>query len=68
MGILVTQCAKGSGLLSLEAAPALISLMGMFGRFGVFASCRGQNVFFDALTIVGCVNFVIGRDVGCCKI
>jgi len=28
----------------------------------------GEKFFFGALTIVVCVDFVVGRDVGCCKI
>jgi len=27
-----------------------------------------ERFFFGALTIVSCVDFVVGRDVGCCKI
>ena len=28
----------------------------------------GEKFFFGALTIVVCVDYVVGRDVGCCKI
>jgi len=28
----------------------------------------GEKFFFSALTIVSCVDLVVGRDVGCCKI
>jgi len=28
----------------------------------------GEKFFFEALTIVVCVDFVVVQDVGCCKI
>jgi hypothetical protein len=28
----------------------------------------GEKFFLGALTIVSCVDLVVGRDVGCCKI
>jgi len=28
----------------------------------------GERFFFRELTIVSCVDLVVGRDVGCCKI
>jgi len=31
-------------------------------------AANGERFFFGALTIVFCVDFVDGRDVGCCKI
>jgi len=33
-----------------------------------FCWCSGEKFFFGALTIVFCVDFVDGQDVGCCKI
>jgi hypothetical protein len=31
-------------------------------------SGSGAKFMFGVLTIVGCVEFVVGRDFGCCKI
>jgi hypothetical protein len=46
----------------------MMSRCGHLCLFAIFGARSGNKCFFGALTIVLCVDLVVGWDVGCCKI
>jgi len=66
------QCSQLSDTFFLQATLAFIGLMtsmcGLLCWFAEFAHWKWRKVLFGALTIGSCVDLVVWRDVGCCKI
>jgi len=71
---LITNCAipQRLGLFHLPSRSCLHSLDDIIGwtAWLVYYICPPEvgNVLFGALTIVVCVDFLLGQDVGCCKL